>query len=258
MFVSPTHIAAAFLAALPVVAATDEGPLNLVVSTLEWPPYTGTFLPGEGAASEVLRAAIAVETPDADVEIRFLPWNRAVALARDVDAVHAYFPGYNCPNEEGFLSSAPFGASILGFAEPLPSPLIWQRLEDFAGRTLKFGTVLGYRNTKAFDDMVARGDLQVVSAKDDVTNLRSLLAGRVDAAVIDQRVMRYLLRTEPSLWAQQVRIAFNPKPLAELPLHVCFKDDPTGRVLRDRFDRGLAALDQKGDMIDAYIQREFQ
>lgn len=258
MFVSRTHIAAALLAVLSSVSAADEGPLNLVVSTLEWPPYTGSHLPGEGAASEVLRAAIAADNPNAEVEIRFLPWNRAVALARDVDEVHAYFPGYDCTHEEGFLSSAPFGASVLGFAEPRPRPLTWAELSDLSGARLKFGTVLGYRNTKAFDDMVARGDLQVLSAKDDVTNLRRLLAGRVDAAVIDQRVMRYLVRTEPSLWAQKVRIGFNPKPLAKQPLHVCFKDSATGRALRDRFDRGLAALDQKGAMIDAYIQREFQ
>ncbi|CUH77579.1 Bacterial extracellular solute-binding proteins, family 3 [Tritonibacter multivorans] len=258
MFVSRIQITAAVLAVLPSVAPAEEAPVDLVVSTLEWPPYTGSHLPGEGAASEVLRAAIAAETPEAEVEIRFLPWNRAVALARDSEAVHAYFPGYDCTHEEGFVSSAPFGASVLGFAEPRPHPLNWRVLEDLSGLPLKFGTVLGYRNTKAFDDMVAQGALQVLSAKDDVTNLRRLLAGRVDAVVIDQRVMRYLVRTEPSLWAQKIRIGFNAKPLAEQPLHVCFKDDAKGRELRDRFDRGLASLDQKGAMIDAYIQREFQ
>lgn len=228
----------------------------ITMATLEWPPYTGSFLPGEGATAQILRAAFA--SSETDVSLEFMPWNRAVAVARDSKAVLGYFPGYGCDQTEGFIASDPLGHGPLGFAQPRKGPLEWSTLEDLADKPLKFGTVRGYSNTEGFDALAADGRITVLTSKDDLANLRGLVDGRVDAAVIDRRVMRYLVRTEPTLWAQQVRIGFHTQLLAEVPLFACFPDNPQGRSLREQFNAGLAALGDTDQLLDAYLKREFE
>lgn len=246
---------AAYVTALAIGMGAPAACDPILLSTLEWPPYTSSFLPEEGAAADVVRKAFAPS--GTEISLLFLPWNRAVAKAREAETVLAYFPGYDCDRNSGFLASDPLGHGPLGFAQSIKHPLEWSDLNDLADKGLKFGTVLGYSNTEPFDQLAEQGRIKVRTAKDDLANLRGLIAGRVDAAVIDRRVMRYLVGTEPSLWAQRVRIGFHTQLLANVPLHVCFRDSDRGREMRHTFNAGLATLGDPDAVIDAYLTREF-
>lgn len=227
---------------------------NVNVATLDWPPYTGSDLPKSGATSEVVRQAF--NAVGVSTEINFLPWKRAIAAAQSDTDIIAYYPGYHCRHVDGFVASAPIGQGPLGLAENVKSPVQWESLDDLGKQKLKIGTVLGYANTDEFDKKAGTGWIRAFPAPDDLTNLKKLEKRRIDAVVIDKLVLAYLLATEPEMSANAASIRFNPKPLEDKTLYLCFNDDEAGRNLRDLFNEGLAQIDVN-QIVDGYFQNEF-
>ncbi len=226
----------------------------VVITTLEWPPYTSEVLPKGGATTEVVRQAFAAA--GLDVDVATLPWKRAIAMAKDDAAVVAYFPGYHCRHVDGFIASDPIGNGPLGFAENVSARITWNSVDEIGERKLRVGTVLGYANTDEFDEKAGTGWVRAIPAPDDVTNLRKLARQRIDLAVIDKLVLSYLLATEPTLEPDAEAISFNERPLEEKTLFLCFNDDEAGRQLRDRFNEGLAMIDPDG-IVETYFDTEF-
>jgi polar amino acid transport system substrate-binding protein len=227
---------------------------DVVVSTLEWPPYTSANLPKGGASTEVVRQAFAAADVDMGVEI--LPWKRAISAAREDQKIVAYYPGYHCRHVDGFVASNPIGSGPLGFAENIEAPVTWASIDDIGEQRLKVGTVLGYANTDEFDEKAGTGWIRAIPARDDITNLRKLLLQRIDMAVIDKLVLSYLLATESSLQNQSDQLQFNAVPLEEKTLYLCFNDDADGLAMRDRFNEGLAKVDVE-KIIEQYFAEEF-
>lgn len=243
-----------FICALFLASGLPASGAGVVVSTLEWPPYTSAELPRGGATTEVVRQAFAAA--DIDMNIEILPWKRAISQARDDEKVVAYYPGYHCRHVEGFVASDPIGNGPLGFAENVEAPVTWASIDDIGEQRLKVGTVLGYANTDEFDEKAGTGWISAVPARDDITNLRKLLLQRIDIAVIDKLVLSYLLATEPSLSGKAEQLRFNATPLEEKTLYLCFTDDPGGHKVRDRFNDGLKTLDVE-QIVERYFSEEF-
>lgn len=233
----------------PPANAADK---TIRVTTLEWPPYTGENMPAGGATTEVLRQAFAAAGYDIDVVYR--PWKRAIAMAKNGDeSVIAYYPGYHCRHAEGFTPSEPLGTGPLGFAEDVDRPLSWESLDEIGEQKLKIGTVLGYSNTDEFDAKAGTGWIRAIPAKDDVTNLKKLMRGRVDAAVIDRTVLSYLLATDPELKDARDRLQFNAKPLEEKTLYLCFNENNTAEGLRQELNQAIKTID-----VDAVVEKYFE
>jgi polar amino acid transport system substrate-binding protein len=211
---------------------------RVVLATLEWPPYAGEGLPGQGASVAVVRAALAAV--GLELEVRFLPWKRAVQEARHNPDVAGCFPEYATgPVRREFLLSGPVGESPLGLIHPAGSGLEWTREEDLAG--LRLGTVLGYQNTPRFDELAASGLLKVEVVVDDAANLRKTAHGRLGAAVMDANVFRFLL-ARPEHAALRGRVELHGRLIGRMPLHVCFPFGPEGEALAARFNEGLSRI----------------
>lgn len=234
----------------PLITAPCLAQEKVTVTTLEWPPYTSPALPLGGAVAEIVSAAFA--NVDIGVEVMTLPWQRAIVMAREEAEMVAYFPGYHCRHMDGFVSSDPIGFGPLGLVENAEAPITWSSIDDLGEQQLLIGTVLGYANTDEFDEKAGTGWINGVPAEDDLTNLRKLSRQRIDAAVIDQLVLAYLLATEPSLEEGRKLLVFDERPLEEKSLFLCFNDDEPGRAMRDTFNRGLAGID-----LNARIERYF-
>ncbi len=232
------------------VQASDR----VVVTTLDWPPYTGASLPLDGATTEVVRRVFQEAGMEVDVEI--LPWKRAIAMAKNDDAAVAYFPGYHCRHVEGFVASEPIGTGPLGFAEHVDNPIQWENVDDLGEQKLKIGTVLGYANTDEFDEKAGTGWIRAIPANDDLTNLKKLLRQRIDAAVIDKLVLSYLLATEPALKDQTDKIRFDEHPLDVKTLYLCFTKTDEGMTLRDTFNQALKNVDVEKVLTD-YFENQF-
>lgn len=209
------------------------------LTSLDWPPFSGMNLENQGLSTAVVDRTLARAGLEMDVE--FLPWQRAVATGLRGPGFSGYFPEYRVAAMEGTqcLFSSSIGSSPLGFAERSDAPVAWSDLSDLRGR--RIGTVRGYVNTEKFDAAVAADILSVDPSVDDATNLRKLAAGRLDLAVIDINVLRHLVTTDPDLKPLAGRLRFNERILEDKTLHVCFRPGTEGEALRRRFDAALLA-----------------
>ena len=238
------------LAALTLFAFAAKAEDNVVkLASLEWPPFAGEKLADNGASAAVVKAAY--EAIGYKVVIEFLPWNRAVQMAKSDPSFAGYFPEYDSESVRAdFQMSAPIGSSPLGFAERVDNKISWTALADLKSYTI--GVVDGYVNTAEFDKMVADKALNAEVNVDDTTNLRKLAAGRVDLSVVDQNVMNYLLKNE--MQAEAAKLAFNGHVLEDKQLFIAFRKDEAGSHMSDVLKQGLAKIDPKSIM-DAYLAK---
>ncbi len=221
--------------------AAQDAAVVIRLASLEWPPYTSARVAAEGASAAVVRAALA--TQGAKLEIEFMPWTRAVAVGQDGrSGFHGYFPEYQSVEvERTFRLSRPIGSSPLGFVERRSSPVRWRSLDDL--REVPFGVVRGYVNTAELDARIARGELTAVPAGDDLANLRKVMRGRLDLAVIDRHVLDWLAGNEPSLADARRVVQFNARGLEDKVLYVALQRSPHGERARKLIDAGLQRID---------------
>lgn len=214
-----------------------------VLITGEWPPYTGIREPDGGSVTAVVRQALAAEA--IDVKVGFFAWNRLRPLMDINREYAARFPDYYSRDRaRGCHYSDVIGESPLGLAERRESPVQWQGVEDLT--RYRIGTVRTYVNTPAFDRLVRNGKVRTMSVPTDEENLENLVAGKVDAVVIDRNVYAYLLSKSSRLKTSSSQIQLNPRLLIVHKLYACFTKNEKGRVLRDRFNRGLRSLQAPG------------
>lgn len=218
--------------------AVAEGAKVVRLSSLEWPPYAGADLPGQGASIMVVRKALA--EMGYELEVDFYPWSRAVHMAEDTNSGYAgYFPEYYSESVAlQFGYSDPIGYGPLGFAEQKGMAVTWNRLVDLDRFTI--GTVKDYVNTSEFDSLVAGGLLNVSEALNDTSNLLKVAYHRIDMAVIDSNVMNYLVGHDPDLRRVRDELAFNPQLLEMKSLYVCFNH--SSKELQSVLNQGLAKI----------------
>jgi polar amino acid transport system substrate-binding protein len=227
------------LLCLALPAWAGDAPAILRLASLEWLPYVGKQLQQQGLSTFI--ADSAAQKFGRQVQVDYFPWTRAVQLGMRDTHYAGYFPAYYTDERaRQCYFSASIGSSTVGLAYLKSAPLQWQTLQDLSGLTI--AVVAGFSNGPAFDALVREDRLHVDPSPSDMLNLRKLVAGRVDAVVIDKLVLRYLLLTEPSLLQDRERILFHDKPLAELPLYICFKRTPEGLALQQAFDAALRTL----------------
>ena len=239
------------LAALFALGAqAAEPPARTVeLATTEWPPYIGQELPEHGYVHVLVTHAFAREGYEA--RIRFYPWARALALARE-GKVAGLMPEYfDASRTSEFAYSDGFPGGPVGFFArrdrrlKLPPTLATKPAAALATlKHLRFGVVRGYLNAPAFD--TAPG-LRREEARDDLTNLRKLYHGRVDAIVIDRHVAEYLLRTAVPEFAKELE--YLEPPLAQHQLYVAFsRTAPNHEAMLKAFNDGLARLETSGEL----------
>lgn len=223
-------------------AVAAAPPREITLTTLEWPPYTGGQLPGQGLNSEVIRTAF--QAMGYRVTFRIVPWQRAVAEARFNPKVAGYFPEYDsAEGRKAFIFSDPIGSSPLGFAERMDERIRWQALSELSRR--RIGVVQGYVNTAELDQRIADKRQNVDEAPDDTQNLLKLDRRHIDLAVIDSNVFNYLMQNEPRLKSTRGRLIMNPHLLDEKKLFVCFKPSAEGKQLADVLNQGLKKINLK-------------
>ena len=251
----PITLVALLLAAALSVTAAAAGKKPVRLATLEWEPYIGEKMPDQGYCAALIRAAFA--TQGMTVDIQFYPWARALHLAR-TGAVDGLMPEYfNTSRLTEFEFSAPFPGGPLVLYQRSGDrtrfsgdPLVHQDAVLRALKSQRFGVVRGYLNTPVFD---AATYLIKDEANDDATNLRKLVYGRIDLAVIDRRVAEHLIRTTYPDYAKKIR-PMSP-PLADIPLYIAFSLKSSRKTeALTAFNKGLAALQASGQ-IDALYKR---
>lgn len=232
----------------PLAAQPPQPQIRL--ATLEWPPYVGAALPGQGYAAEVVRTACA--RGGVDVQFDLMPWGRALLLGLRGD-VAGVMPEYrNAQREREFLFSSGFPGGPVGLYKRRGDAIAYAvdpgqdldaALRSIAGH--RIGIVRDYVNNATFDQA---SYLTREPAASDRVNLRKLAHGRVDLAFVDRCVANYLLRTDPLL--RNAKLEMLQPPIEEPELHVAWsRASPAAEQARPACDAGLAELQRDGTIV---------
>lgn len=206
------------------------------LSTLEWPPYTGLLLPKEGVSTHI--AAVVAKTAGLRLLTASFEWSKTVENGEKNPSFEGYFPEYySKEREDACHLSQSLGTSLLGIATLKSAPISWSTISNL--EQYKLGVVEGYLNGEEFDAAIKDKRQQVEAAPSDAANITKLRAGKIRGIVIDRNVLNYTL----SKLGDAGTVVFNPKPIAKLTLHVCFKRTPAGLEFKKAFDAALAKTD---------------
>lgn len=209
------------------------------LSTLEWAPYTGAALPGQGVVSATIVEAL--KASGQRVEVQFFPWSRAVRLVDSDSAYVGFFPAYYSRERAArYLYSDPVGHSQVVFLERTDTPVKWTSYDDLQGQ--RIGVVRGFVNTEELDARIASKVLLAEESPDDRSNILKLVAGRIDLAVVDRQVYMHLVQTDPQLARVAAQLQTNPKVLESKNLYVCFQRSARGAAAQRALNAGLRKL----------------
>lgn len=181
------------------------------------------------------------------MELVYLPWQRAI-YSMGQDDFAGFLPAYYSEERDGTLChySEPFPGGSITFVHLRERTLRFNTFEDL--KDLTFGVVAGYLNFPEFDTATY---LRKDPSNDDLTNVRKLLARRIDVAVGDPVVLNYLYRKHFSHTGNELAALF--PALAERPLYICFNPKhPAVEHARDIFDSQLKIMRQEGRVQQLY------
>jgi polar amino acid transport system substrate-binding protein len=233
---SCTVLLVACLAALVGVAEAADEKKTVAVATLVWEPYVGPKLKNGGMATEIVVAAF--KRAGIKATIHHMPWidvmNRSAK--GEVDAIYpAYFSKERLKK---YLISEPFLNGPLALCARKATKVKFDSLEDL--KPYRIGVVEGYANEEKFD---AADYLTKVVAKSDLANLRSLIKGDVDLAVVDQLVGLHLLKKHREELGGPEAVKFLVPPLGTRDMYVMFpRILPESEARLKQFNRALLRM----------------
>ncbi|WP_320170757.1 transporter substrate-binding domain-containing protein [Maridesulfovibrio sp.] len=219
---------------------------TISLASIDWPPYTGRNLEGEGESAKLVRAAFAAM--GYELKIVFVPWKRAMRMAEKGRQVAGYFPEYYSPGRaEKFIFSKSFNCSPVSLVTRRDNMLKWDGVDSLAGH--RIGFVSGYVNTPALDVAVANGTILADYASYDESNVLKVAAGRVEGAVIDPYVFRYLAEMSPAVSAVKEELVVSGTNFGVNELYIAFSRDSIGRRCADIFNKGLMIVRGKSGRV---------
>src|SRR4051812_28222329 len=167
------------LAALPAQAR------KLLLAATESPPYYSESLDRGGPVAELTVSAL--RNAGYEVEVRFMPWARALKLGEQ-GKVDGLIGVWRSPERElSFIYSEPVVSNRIVLCRYGSSgPDKFTSFE--ALRPFTIGVVRGYADPPG----LAAAGVRTEAVTHDLQNLRKLVAGHVDLALIDSRVGEYL------------------------------------------------------------------
>lgn len=226
------------LVALNAVCAEE---LRLISGEL--PPYATQERPDQGIALSIVRQAFA--NVGHTVTYAFKPWTRSLEEARSGMWDGTATWGRNPTRDVGFLISDNVLTEQWVFVYrngPGGSKRFdWKTLTDLQGS--RIGAVRFNTYTPEFWELQKSGVLKVDFANDDLSNLRLLVAGRIDVVPMERNMACYLMKAH-----------FKPEETAELRAHPRLLTDhftthlmlseklPASAARMQDFNRGLALL----------------
>jgi len=185
------QILGALTGALLALSATAHAE-TITVSTGEYAPFTGETLPNHGVVNGLVSRV--AEHAGVTVEFEYMPWKRALEMARNGQVNASSYWGER-PDQSGLAMVGPFALdrNILFYRTDTPVP----EFDDITElESVVIGVTHGYSYTPVFWANVENGTLKTQTAKDDASNFRKLLGGRIDAFIVDEIVGNYLLAQE--------------------------------------------------------------
>ena len=222
---------------LPVVAETTE---KLVVVADEWPPFSGSALPGNGISVDVTRAVL--EHAGYSVETAILPWSRVVSGVKSGDYDIATSLFLDAEMEKFVLYSEPFFETEIRFVRKAGSQIEVAGLESLQPYSIAVGT--GFLYEDAFD----RADhLKKFEVTTTLQGIQMVAAGRVDLTLDSTHVVTHSIGGTDTPLAGQVE--FVGPALATRQVHMAISNQHPDRAdIVAAFNASLAEMRADGSL----------
>jgi len=216
----------------------EESKRVLHFSSLEYSPYYGEKLKGQGFVTEIVKAVAKGMGHEMDVD--FLPWERALRNGREGVYDGVYTMWYTSEREKDFVFSDPLPPNEIVFFALKDSEIVFDTLEEL--KEYNIGIVKDYAYPQEFFD----ANLNTVSSLFQKQNFQKLINGDVSLTVEDKAVGVYMLEEEFSDFADKIEIVGSP--LTSSPQYVVFsRAVPDHQKLVNEFNQSLKKVIQSGE-----------
>lgn len=213
-----------------------------LVAENDWYPYTAQRAGRiTGLTVDLVRAAYA--SVGVNLQLKSMPFARCMALVERGDELGCFNSGQDLKHSQNayLFHATPLLLNSNGIYAKAGSPESGLSPAALSGRRVGFTHGASYGDAIEANQAIVR-----VTAITDLANLRMLMAGRTDFAVMDDRVFNHLEQTNVGeLRGQLKRVG---KAFSDQPIYVAFSklrpDAPHWAAL---LDRGLAALKTSGE-----------
>ena len=189
-------------------------PRKIKITTLDWPPYIGKNICSQGWVQQVTIAMLASQ--GYEITCTFYPWARTISVAETGNADILYPEYYIEPDAPSDIYKGTKRLDHLVLSDKIPGgPIAFIKRAGekdlFNGdmRNLKgvtIGVVRGYQNTPEFDRLMDINFFKTEEVTDDLTNVKMLIAGRVDMIIGDPAVIYYSIKHSTSAPEEKQRI----------------------------------------------------
>jgi len=234
-----TRIFAVLMVLLSVASICVAEEKVITAAADPYPPFVDQSDPQEGLSLAIIRAAY--KTQGYTVKMEFMPWVRAKAQV--VEGKIDILPDVwmNDENLKILQFSEPYAVNTVKFIKNVDDPFDYTGLESLKGK--RIGTIKGYGYS---DDFANPKDFTRDDVPDLITNIKKLLAKRVDLTLEDEIVAKVMIsKTDPTLLT---KIAFVEKAFDSKNLHVAIGlANPHHQEIIDAFNKGLAEIKANGE-----------
>lgn len=211
---------------------------TLTIAADPWPPFVNEDHPEGGVAVQIIREALGRH--GFDVELNIMPWARAEDGVRSGN--YDILPGtwYTESRSEDLMYSEPYVTNEIKFIKRAGEDFDYQDLNSLDGETVAIIRDYGYG-----DRFYEAGNFERDPAPELMTNIRKLVNERVDLAIEDELVARFIINAnEPELLDQ---IEFVEPPYSAEGLHLTTGyANPRHEEIVSSFNAGLAEMREDG------------
>lgn len=132
------------------------------------------------------------------------------------------------------------------------SDFSWKTYEDL--KPFKVGVVRSYNYGAAWSEGVKKYDISIDVVTDDATNLKKLIRGRIDCALLQKENARYMIHNNPEYFN---RIKFNVKPVSNTPFYFAVSKKSSMAEMVPLINREILRMRRDGT-IDKIIDEVFE
>ncbi len=159
--------------------------------TVNWPPYFGENLKGQGLVVKIIKASLKEKGHSLLVD--YIPWKRAVNYTKKTSTYHALLGCFHTLEREKhyiFSSEIASAAFHFLFRNDLKSKII-RKPEDLIG--LRIGVVRGYVFSKRLKDFIKQNDgfMKIKEVSRFNHAIRMLMKRKLDVVIENPLVARY-------------------------------------------------------------------
>ncbi len=211
---------------------------KIVLNTMESVPYQGQNLDNQGFLVEISKEAF--KRVGYDLEIKFVPWKRALKEAEygAVDGVLGAW--YNEERAKSFEYTDYITKSRLVFLKRKNQQIKYDTLQDL--KDYRIGVVRGYTYSDEFDTATY---LKKETVKNTELNLRKLIFNRIDLTPDIEEVAFYIIKSKLPDHIGSIKSVGKPLKV-HLIYNIISKKTTHFEIITQDFNRGLKMMKKDG------------